>query len=106
MPRGYKVLRKDRTSIITRIGAVHYEKDIETKPRRDFGPLAVFGREADARNYLDVTWGSKAEKYIIVKCNYIESKHTRLWLYNFGEKFVEHYFPSGTILADSVTCLE
>ena len=107
MPKGYKVLRKDRTSAITRIGAVHYKKGVETKPKRRFGPLAVFASEVDARNFIDSTWCTRGEKRIIVKCNYIESYHDYVWLYHFGNKVVSGPdFPEGTILASSVTCLE
>ena len=107
MPKGYKILRRDRTSLITRIGSVRYGMDIETKPRKGFGPLAIFRNKTTARNFLKELSEMAQVDSIIVKCDYIESRHDYLWLLFCGEKnLLGPDLPPGTILADSVTCLE
>ena len=105
---GYKVLSKYRDSvIISRVNAhefksVHYPINKEVKPHYGAGPLCVFKTFKAASNF------EKTNTYfesLIVKCHYKRSLHKCVWV-NGKETVSYACLPKGTMLADSVTCLE
>ena len=109
---GYKVLRKNRRSIIQyfQYGGLHYPKLKEVKPREYCGPLCVFTSRERA-----LMFSSMLDSFV-VKCTYIQSQIRQVWFpmifesYPFRSLEVStvnlHSLPTGTVLADSVTCLE
>ena len=100
---GYKVLKRNRRSIIQDLyeGGLHYPKLTEVKPNKDCGPLCVFIFYKFALEFSEECRMAS----IVTECRYTESTIEYIW---FNEYFNRHIFnlPDGTVLADSVTCLE
>ncbi len=101
---GYKVLDQNRASVV--MGASKhspghtYSKGKRTLPKKYQGPLCVFDSINAATAFVDKY---RDTPKIIVKCHYKLSKEKRVWDTAMpGISLV----PQGTVLADSVTCLE
>ena len=105
---GYKVLTEDRRSLIMSFNmnfitplkynhGHHYKKNKTIKPRFNCGPLAVFNTWDNASNF-------KTADEIVVRCKFTLSTHINLWIDDEHKKTGD--FPTGTMFADSVTCLE
>ena len=108
--RGYKVLTYKRRSCITVLkrGGLYYPRSVAVRPKRNAGPLCVFKRKKDAKQFArDYIWPRHAA--FIVKCKYEPSSEMAIW--NPGppyRSFFQSLFelPPGTALATTVTCLE
>ena len=103
--RGWKVLvgNSTRTSCVARGDArVHYNKNVETFPKKAYGPLCVFDSKQAAYAFikLKTAWPD----FMIVECRYKKSKHKKIW--DGCITLSLSGLPRGTVLADSVTCLE
>ncbi len=102
---GYKVLNSRRRSCMRFIqeGGVYYKKDKKVTPKEYCGPLCVFDTLQNAVSFKE--FYSNYYGQHIVKCNYVKSKITKIYVSSgFCTQLVQ--LPIGTILADSVTCLE
>ena len=103
---GYKVLTRNRMSFIIspEKGGLQYKINEEVKPQTNCGPLCLFSSYHHAAA-LATSWlgGGHAS---IVKCKYIESKQKHIFKRNQKSKLHLNDLAFGTVLADSVTCLE
>ncbi len=100
---GYKVLTSKQRKSIVRVssfGGRIYGLNKKTIPMQGYGPLCIFDSYLTAINFVQAFMLSH---YIIVKCHYEKSSITIL--HDFGYD-INVILPLGTILADSVTCLE
>jgi hypothetical protein len=104
---GYKVLTKDRWSSVMKSehGGRKYDINKEVKPISDCGPLCVFDTYNNAGRFREMFCLGRA---LTVKCKYIQSKQIYISFIYLGneERRILTKLPKGTILADSVTCLE
>jgi len=73
--------------------SVNYSTHHETKPKRRWGPLAVFSSLEYAKNV-----GADCNRPIY-RCRYVKSRKTHLFTACGSERF---YFPAGTVLASKV----
>ena len=105
MEIGYKVLTRNRHSIIVKGKAarIYYPRQKTVCPLDDCGPLCVFKTQKTAKKFACMVIGSAY--YTIVKCKYKESPYKMIWTKNSATSSLKS-LPRGTILADSVTCLE
>lgn len=123
---GWKIIRADRTSIVAWSTAqVKYPKGRRVVPRDTMGPLAVFRTKMAAQGFLFqvgrgqfIVWGRCPDKKDpcachpfypkIVQCRYRPSRRTRLEMHNNDgwTGCSTNMFPSGTVLAELVTCLQ
>jgi hypothetical protein len=83
---------------------VVYEIGKITVPSPNWGPLAVFDTEQEAREFKDSI--DFYNTFRIFKCEYTKSKHKRLWVGYLPSRGKDSNFPPGTRFADSVTLLE
>ena len=111
MEIGWKVLTEARHSAIRKhwcFGSRTYPKLKKVEPKEDCGPLCVFDCLIHAQRFV-TNWDSIG--LTIVKCKYKKSKLKHIW-----DKWDNYHIPNchipiialpeGTVLADSVTCLE
>ena len=100
---GYKVLTEGRFSLIQKEyeGGLDYPKSKEIKPNKDCGPLCVFISHKSALIFAR----GCLKNTTIVKCKYKESTIESVWS-DFHTNRHASNLPNGTVLADSVTCLE
>lgn len=103
---GYKVLQVNRKSAVMydSFGCLYYHKGKKVTPKKGCGPLCVFSSFYDARVFVE--WLTDTQK-IIIKCYYKPSSIDYVWDEK-NKKLSKHLIglPKGTVLADSVTCLE
>lgn len=109
---GYKVLTKDRKSIIMscpyytiqdkKSQGIYYPVHKKTIPNKHGGPLCVFDTHLQANRFSN----AENRQGIVVKCHYTKSAKRRVWTTNKKWNIGIVFLPLGTILADSVTCLE
>lgn len=104
---GYKVITKSRRSAISAnlYSGLHYPINKEVTPKMGCGPICVFQTIHQARAFKDgrvfTTKGLR-----LVKCKYIKSSKVHIWDRYSLKMYEIMLLPRGTILADSVTCLE
>ena len=106
---GWKICLCDGRSAISdrREGGRIYKTGRWTRPKRGYGPLAVFASYEDA-----FAWSCRVALYprdlIVRRCLYKLSQWRTLWyLTHAGIKIKSALtFPTGTKLADAVKCLE
>jgi hypothetical protein len=104
---GYKVLTIYRKSaIVSRVsrkgqgkGTVYYPPHKKVVPNSGCGPLCIFTKLSQAMVFKKI----QAPSGIVVKCNYEKSLKNHIWIFEY---LSISFLPRGTILADSVTCLE
>ena len=104
---GYKVITKDRYSaLIEDLAAIQYPVQKTVKPKDNCGPICVFRTAIQAKTF--VNHFSRYNRYLlIVKCRYEESDSKSIWTVTTPPASAPLWcLPVGTILADSVTCLE
>lgn len=110
---GYKVLTSLRQScIIVKKGRKFYDKYTKTTPSKGCGPLCIFESYTTAKKYK-MNYG--LIDCIIVKCEYVKSTNCIVFIKNYythgkleyrnPQQYLQE-LPTGTVLADSVTCLE
>ncbi len=113
---GYKVLAEDRKSVMVTetMGKVHYPLWGVAVPNKDCGPLCIFDSMLTAIHFKTANICLGQIKTIVV-CAYTLSHSKSVWnnLTHKGslDQEITLYMPltslpRGTILADSVTCLE
>ena len=108
MKKGYKVIlkysRESCAAGLTDLDAIlKYPRGVEVTPRRGFGPLAVFAFKRDAECFVrDNTILWKRSPCKIAKCDYLSSRRRILR----AKAHAKRILPTGTKLAESVTCLE
>ena len=94
---GWKVVHKDDKSgkMYSAIASnlVEYRFNEITRPRKGCGPLAVYKTRRQARQFI---FGN-----MVVRCQYIPSKHTCIWNRRPGHRELST-LPDGTVLADAV----
>ena len=104
---GFKILiRFGRESmfISTASGGVKYNKKKITRPKEECGPLAVFDTLNEAEKFIKGFSPPRGEgSYIVVKCSYRPSE-TKCVFIKGGS--IRTFLPTGTRLADTVTCSE
>ncbi len=112
MEIGYKVLTLRRHSIIQypRDGGIYYPVLKKVKPQVGYGPLCLF-ESYEMADMFRLDAASYHALGRIVKCRYEKSLENSIWSCDniYNGKAVKIYIstlPRGTILADSVTCLE
>lgn len=125
-----------RSLVVPRDSKLYYRKGRRIYPLKGWGPLAVFRAITSAEMFVTeygpfIEWGRCPDKDStcqshpfysqIVRCRYKPSKYQKLWTRfsnvtnttytnsiiggGLGESWTT-MFPSGTVLADFVTCLE
>ena len=101
--KGWKVIsigdHNKRTSYVEDDFAVSYRKNKIARPLPKCGPLAVFKYKSNAKDFAC----DLAEHTRIVPCLYLKSNDDHLWTPN---GHISTFFPTGTIFADAVKCLE
>lgn len=101
---GWKVLDKHRMSYLASAGRVSYRTGKIAVPKKDCGPLCVFSSKIYAETFArKCAW--KGLHFLVVKCEYQPSRELHIWHSKLRELGIP-YLPTGTVLADSVTCLE
>ena len=110
---GYKVVRPSLmpgifTSAILSChdGTMWYKIGKVAHRKAGDGPLAVFGRVEDAKEFCNIHCSDTGR---IFKCVYTPTKLKTKWLWYMrqtGEKVTRMLLPRGTVLADSVKLLE
>lgn len=104
---GYKVLTEHRRSLLTPLyrGGKIYIKNIKVTPENGYGPLCIFKSYETAACFRTM-WCATTNINIIVKCKYIESIKSQIHMrfQTNGPEKID--LPRGTVLADSVICLE
>ena len=108
---GYKVLTRNRLSaVVSRMSSneiksksIYYPICKKAIPKGKQGPLCVFTTYSQAKAFKKIHQDGTG---IIVKCHYKKSVKERVWFNNETSGVYIAFLPKGTILADSVTCLE
>ncbi len=109
---GYKVITDARHSAIVTIstGGVEYPKLKKTKPKKLCGPLCIFDTLDQAMDFVQkrcIITAFRESDFQIVTCKYKKSKTAAIWnTDSWSSEFGLSSLPRGTVLADSVTCLE
>lgn len=108
---GYKLIRFNRYSYVRNdcLGGVKYIKNKKIYPLANCGPLAVFIKRYHAENFLQ-DYPILIET-IIVSCTYKPSKRHEMYMPVMRLSKCLHTLsigscPTGTVLADFVTCKE
>lgn len=81
-------------------GGRTYRVGVPTKPKLLHGPLCVFATRRQANEFFSGTH--------VALCKYRKSRRKTAWFFPWGKgrKRMRDWFPTGTVLADSVTLLE
>lgn len=99
--RGYKVLNPNMGSVIINrmdVGYVHYKINTWVYPAEYCGPLCVFKKKKDAKNFWSIN-------ILLYKCKYKKSKQRAYRPYMDFEnerEYITDHPPTGTIFADKV----
>ena len=106
---GYKVVDLARKSLIVQIlyGGRTYHTNKKIVPRPNCGPLCVFKTIVQAQTFKHTRLYPNRIK--IVKCKYEKSSEAYVWSSDYKHRISRYHInelPRGTVLADSVTCLE
>ena len=106
---GWKVIRPGRTSLLAWSTAkVTYHKGRKAVPCYGMGTLAVFQSVESARCFKKEISKDNLYDLRIVKCKYRPSERTTLAMFvnDLSQKRHITRLPVGTVLAESVTCLQ
>lgn len=105
MHKGWKVIDENRLSIVMYVTGVKYPVNEWVEPKHGWGPLAVFKERYNANRFTErlAYYGLRS---IIVPCEYKASDKQYLHNQSHSSTREPEDFPSGTVLAKRVRCLE